>query len=457
LSRRLAKWGFALLFLANGVAVYFISHYQVILDRTMMVNIFNTQFSESSELISVNLIVFWLFISVIPALILSRVKIKPLKRLKLGLHAVAIFLVSILSIYLAASSWVWIDKHAKRLGGMLLPWSYIINSARHYSASHKQFEKQTLLPDAQHSHNKKTVVVLVIGETARSQNFSLYGYPRATNPLLASLGVIALNDSNACATYTTAAIRCILSHDNKGSVFSSNFEPLPSYLNRHGVDVIWRSNNWGEPKIETQDFKNSKQLVKDCEGEQCQHDEVMLTKLKSRIQSSKMQKIFVVLHQNGSHGPAYHTRYPKEFEAFTPVCRSVELGQCSTQSLVNAYDNTILYTDHFLAQVIGLLKELNTTPSTMLYLSDHGESLGEHGLYLHGTPYTVAPDVQKKIPFILWMSDKFKQDRKPSISHPNQAQHHSQDNVFHSVLWALGINSPAYNSDLNIFTEARSK
>ncbi len=170
----------------------------------------------------------------------------------------------------------------------------------------------------------------------------------------------------------------------------------------------------------------------------------------SVINSSSQQKIFIVLHTKGSHGPSYYKRYTKIFEQFLPVCKFEEISKCSQKELINAYDNTILYTDHFLTSVVKTLEQLNETSTAMMYISDHGESLGENGLYLHGTPYAFAPDYQKDIPFIMWMSDTFIANKNVDINSIKQSSKHTQFNVFHTVLGAIELESPIYNKNLDI-------
>jgi glucan phosphoethanolaminetransferase (alkaline phosphatase superfamily) len=259
------------------------------------------------------------------------------------------------------------------------------------------------------ANDEKTIVFLVIGESAREQNFSLYGYSRATNPLMTELGAVALANSRACASYTTASLLCMLSHIDMHWQLSASYEPLPSYLQRQGIDVIWRTNNWGEPSLKVQSYDRAGDLRRECEGGVCAYDEVLLQGLEQRIRSSTNKRIFVVLHLHGSHGPSYYRNYPLQFEIYKPACKSVNLHECTDAELVSAYDNTILYTDYFLHQAIELLKTFPEHASMLMYISDHGESLGEHGIYLHGSPYSIAPDVQKNVPFLIWMSDTFKQ------------------------------------------------
>ncbi len=412
----------------------------------MMGNIFNTKTSESFALLTPTLLIYIFIFAVIPSLLILKIKVTPLNRLKILFNGFLIFVISIFFLYLNSSNWLWIDKHAKLLGGKMLPWSYIINSVRYYSGISRSKKKQILLPKGTFFNNKKVAVVLVIGETARAQNFSLYGYPRNTNPQLHSeKNLLVFNKTTSCSTYTTASVACMLSHNNgKG-----NYEPLPSYLTRLGVNVIWRTNNWGEPPIYTSKYQKSSELKKQCHGKECQFDEVLLTKINEEIQLSKKKKTFIVLHTYGSHGPSYYAKYPSKFEVFSPVCRHEELSKCTQQELINAYDNTILYTDYFLHKTIQKLKKLKM-PVMLIYASDHGESLGENGLYLHGTPFMFAPKYQKEIPFIIWRSKALIKLQGLSNNKVKQVGTFSHANIFHTIIGTLGIKGGAYNKTLNI-------
>jgi lipid A ethanolaminephosphotransferase len=438
--------------LCNALALYFVETYGIVLDKSMMGNVFNTNFTEASSFFHPKLLVYLLVLGASPCWFLSRVQIQRTRMLRRVTFLILVLLIGVGWIYASSITWLWIDKNARRLGGMIMPWSYVVNASRHYVDYLLASREQRLLPAASFVANEKTIVFLVIGEAARTQNFSLYGYRRPTNPLLAETGVVALPRSRACATYTTASVICILSHIDTGRQFFSSYEPLPSYLQRHGIDVIWRTHNWGEPPLKVQTYERAEDLRRECQGDMCDYDEVLLHGLDQRIRSSIKEKIFVVLHQHGSHGPDYYTDYPKKFEVFKPVCKSVELHQCTNEELVNAYDNTILYTDYFLHRAIGLLEAFPKTATMLMYISDHGESLGEYGLYLHGTPYSIAPDVQKDIPFLVWMSDAFKQKKTIPMTQLAHQTSHSQANVFHSIMGAFDVRSEIYNRQLDIFS-----
>jgi lipid A ethanolaminephosphotransferase len=190
--------------------------------------------------------------------------------------------------------------------------------------------------------------------------------------------------------------------------------------------------------------------MQNCKGEMCDYDEKLLNGLKEQIEGSRNNKILVVLHTSTSHGPTYSTKYPPGFEKFKPVCNSVELSKCTSEELVNAYDNTIVYTDYLLSRVIETLKQIPDYNSAMLFVSDHGESLGEKNLYMHGMPISLAPQEQYDIPFLVWLSDNNPQQLKPIIEA-------TQGHVFHSVLNFLGVETPIYKEELNIFTKEGSR
>jgi len=451
-SERLVKAVCMLAAPCNALALYFVQTYGVILDKTMMSNVLNTDLAEAGSLFHPKLLLYLVLLGAVPCWFLSKVQIQRTAwpaRLKFPL---VVLMFGVGWMYANGRAWFWIDRNFKQLGGATMPWSYTVNASRYGLDRFSASRHQTLLPAAHFGSDDPAIVVLVIGESARAQNFSLYGYKRDTNPLLEQAGVYALPHSHSCATYTTASVRCMLSHVSPGALAS--YEPLPSYLHREGVDVIWRSRNFGEPHMKIDSYQHAGDLRTDCKGSDCEYDEVLLAGLEKRIRSSTRKRIFIVLHQHGSHGPSYYSLYPKRFEVFKPVCESVDLSQCTSAGLINAYDNSILYTDYFLHRAISVLKDFPKTPSVLMYVSDHGESLGEYGLYLHGTPYSIAPDFQKDVPFLVWMSDAFKQKKGISKAQLAPQATHSQANVFHSVMGAFDMRSEIYDRNLDIFSAA---
>ena len=440
ISRIFGKVLMILFFIINAISVYFINTYSVIIDETMIGNILNTKFTEASSFFSFKLILYILILGILPSVFIARTHIVNIKIKKSLIHIGLTLLFVIILIFANASNWLWIDKNSKTLGGLAMPWSYTVNIFRFYAHKNKQNEKEILLPNATLKDNSKSVVVLVIGESARSQNFSLYGYNKNTNPLLSKTPNVYHFNATSDATYTTAGVKSIL------EPFVSNdlYEILPNYLYRNNIEVIWRTTNWGEPPVHIKNYQTEEQLRTACKGPNCNYDEVLLTDLNKQILTSTKNKVLIILHTSTSHGPTYSKKYPPAFEIFKPVCNSVELGNCSHESLINAYDNTIVYTDYILKQIIETLKQLKDYKSSMIFVSDHGESLGEKNLYMHGLPKSIAPVEQYTIPFIVWSSEnniKFK-DSNTTLT---------QGYVFHSVLNFLGVKTSTYNEELNIF------
>lgn len=439
ISKYVGKFLMVLTFLISSVAVYFVNTYSVIIDESMIGNILNTNYSESSSFFSFKLILYVLFLGVLPSIYIIKAKLikVPIKRFLITIGITILFMLTM--AFANASNWLWIDKNSKTLGGLAMPWSYSVNLPLFYIHKNQKNQKEIPLPNATLKDDKKTVVVLVIGESARQENFSLYGYKKNTNPLLSKIPNVYHFDATSNATYTTAGVKSILEYKNTGDLY----EILPNYLYRNNVDVVWRTTNWGEPPVHIKDYENTEFLKAKCKGDECDYDGVLLTDLKEQILASKKNKILIVLHTSTSHGPTYSKKYPTKFEVFKPVCNSVELGKCSQTELMNAYDNTIVYTDYILANVIEDLKQLKDYNSAMIFVSDHGESLGENNLYMHGLPMSIAPKEQYEIPFIVWTSDPSKQLK----SNKKLEQH----NVFHSVLNFLGVQSPIYDENMNIF------
>ena len=301
-------------------------------------------------------------------------------------------------------------------------------------------------------------MIFVVGETARSDHFSLNGYKRKTNPLLEKEDVISFKNLYSCGTSTAYSIPCIFSFYDRDE-FSFNkaksvYNILDILNNTKKIEILWRDNNSNSKgvalRVRYEDFKTPKNNPICKEGE-CR-DEGMLSGLDRFIKEHPNKDILIILHQIGSHGPAYYKRYPKEFEKFTPVCKTNELQKCSKEEIVNAYDNTILYTDYFLAKVINFLKkyENKNYESAMIYVSDHGESLGESGIYLHGLPYFIAPKAQKNVASIIWLSESIKKDINYSAVKNKINQPLSHDSIFHTLLGLFEVQTKLYKKEEDI-------
>ena len=439
-GRFIGKCIVAFSFIADAVSLYFINTYEVLITDKMMGNVFNTQYSEASGFFSISAILYILLLGILPCIYVFTRRIdygsfKGFLR-KIGLSLGLIITIALVNM----QNWPWIDRNSTELGSLLMPWSYTINTFRYYGSVRKSNEKAIQLPDAAIKNDSKDVCILIIGESARQDHFSLYGYERETNPLLAKAGVTALK-ADAAATYTTAGVRALLSYKATNKLH----EILPNYLDRTGVDVVWRTNNWGEPPVHIEEYHKVGKLKEMYPDADDRYDGILLEGLKERIMASEKDKVLIILHTNTSHGPTYNKKYPAEFETYTPVCTTVEMSKAVPQELMNAYDNSILYTDWLINAAIETLKGVTDRRGMVLYVSDHGESLGENNLYMHGVPMSMAPKEQIEIPFITWTSDPDTKVKKlEKVGHYH---------VFHSVLNFLGIDSPIYEEDLNVFTK----
>lgn len=443
LGRIVGRVLMATLMVGNAMALYFINTYEVLLTRQMMGNVFNTRYSEASGYFGLDAVLYILILGLLPALytLLRRVDYGSVRRFLLSTVGSVAVVVGILAANM--SSVLWVDRHATTIGSLILPWSYVVNSIRQYNHMRMLNQKPIMLPAASIVDDGRDVVVLVIGESARSANFSLYGYPRKTNPLLEGDSVAVLR-ARASATYTTEGVKAILSH----KPVKEYYEPLPDYLQRAGVDVLWRTTNWGEPPLRAVgSYQKAEDIANLYPEADSRHDEILLAGLEDLIKDSTSCKQLIVLHTSTSHGPEYYKRYPASFERFEPACRTVEMAKADRGELINAYDNTILYTDYLLHSVISTLRGCDARRATMIYISDHGESLGEDNLYMHGAPRDMAPREQIDIPFIIWTSDDaVVREDLSTVGHYH---------VFHTVLGRLAVESPVYNARYDIFATSR--
>jgi lipid A ethanolaminephosphotransferase len=465
---RLTKPVLALLVLVSAGASYFMNSYGIVIDYNMLTNMLQTDVAEATELFNGRLLLWLLLLGVLPALLISRMPTRPLawrRELagKLGSMAVllGVFAVLVMSQYQPYASLI---RNHREVRLMLVP-SNVVGAVHGY-LKRELAAPVTLEVVGADAHrisavgvtHRPRVTVVVVGETARAANFSLNGYARPTNPELAERDVINYPQASSCGTATAVSVPCMFQDvgrtDYKESM-AGNREGMLDVLQRAGVGVLWRDNNSGCKgacdRVPSEDVSHLK-LAEFCADGEC-HDEALLHNLQAYLDGLTRDTV-VVLHMKGSHGPAYYKRYPAAFERFTPVCKNVQLDRCDTASIVNAYDNSLLYTDHVLAATIDLLHNNAARLDTaMLYMSDHGESLGELGMYLHGVPYAMAPSEQTHVPMVLWFSDGMQRSSGISADCLRQqaGQPVSQDNLFHSVIGLMGVRTSVYQPQLDIF------
>ena len=474
--RWVLKPAIAVFFLSAASGAYFMMSYGIVIDSTMITNVVQTDTKEALDLMDWHMLISLVLMGILPSLILWKIPVKPLR---LGQQIIGNILTLAISLMVIFGALLAIYQDFSSIMRNHTELRYLINPLNSYYAigmvASKPFQRDetTLLPlgrDAQttplKASDKPTLLLLVLGETARMGNFGINGYDRPTTPELSKESIISLKGVMSCGTSTATSVPCMFSHMGKAEYESRkhNSESLIDVLHHAGLAVLWVDNQSGCKGVcERVPQALTKSLLHPtlCQNGEC-FDEIMLHEIDQRIQALPAERrakgVVVVMHQMGSHGPAYYKRTPDQFKKFLPECNSNALQECSREQVVNSFDNTILYTDHFLGQAIHWLKKSEATSApAMLYVSDHGESLGENNLYLHGLPYRVAPDVQKRVPWITWLSPSFE---KQSGLLPTCLKNKTQatlthDNYFHSVLGLMNISTQAYQAKLDVHADCR--
>jgi lipid A ethanolaminephosphotransferase len=465
-------------FLSAASGAYFMMSYGIVIDSTMITNVIQTDTKEALDLFNWRMLISFVFLGLLPSWLLWKT---PLKSLAFGKQLLSNTATVVASLVIIVATLLAIFQDYSSIMRNHTQLRYLVNPLNSFyaigmvAAKPFQRDQKTLLPigrDAQvaalKASDKPPLLLVVLGETARMGNFGVNGYERNTTPELSKENIISLKGVSSCGTSTAASVPCMFSHLGKEDFEArkNNYESLIDVLNHAGLAVLWIDNQSGckgvcerVPQVLTKELKHPT-LCKDGE---C-FDEIMLQQLDERIQALPAERrakgVVVVMHQMGSHGPAYYKRVPDAFKKFQPECKSNALQECSREQVVNSFDNTILYTDHFLGQAIQWLKKSESTnASAMLYVSDHGESLGENNIYLHGLPYRIAPEVQKRVPWITWWSPQFeKQGGLSRTCVKNKAQDAlSHDNYFHTILGMAGVSTEVYQAKLDVHADCRSK
>lgn len=472
-TRRTIKPLLTVLLITTGFATYYMSRYAILFDVEMINNVLKTDFVESRELISLGMLVHVAIFGVAPAALINWIRVRP-RSLKAGLLRRSVFLgamglLALLAIAISSQGIFAMVRVDHALRYQITPGNYIVSLVRALAEERngQPSERHRIAEDARVANDgasrKPRLLVMVVGETVRSENWGLSGYARQTTPQLAGRDVINFSKVKACGTSTEVSLPCMFSESgrenyDKQKIRSS--ESLLDVLKRVGIAVQWRDNQSGckgvcdGTGIERMDAAMAPEL---CANGRCL-DEILLRDLASRIQATPGDMV-VVLHQLGNHGPNYFERYPAEFERFKPVCRTSELSRCTSEQIVNAYDNAIGYTDAFLAKTLDVVQSQSTHDGAFLYVSDHGESLGEYGLYLHGAPYSIAPSQQVDVPMVMWMSPGAETSTGIDVQclRSQASAPRTHDNVFHTVLSYFDVQTSAYKEEKDIFSSCRSK
>lgn len=437
LLRRLGRILTAICHLISTIATYYVISYNTMMDESILRSFFNTRMEEAAPFVTWSFAACVIILGILPMIWIIGAKVNYGSWKRFGKAAGGSLAVSLLLVLCNAGQTLWIGSHDTELGGLTMPWSYIVNTCRIAIQNRNANAKEIPLPDATFSNNERRAVVLVIGESARKANCSLYGYERETNPLLSKVEGLHVLNAKSCATFTIAGVKSILEYEDTDALY----EILPNYLHRTGAKVQWRTVNWGEPPVHGPEYLKRADLAQGVEEDR--YDGVLLNGLRETIETSEEDKVLIILHTNTSHGPAYCQRYPSQFEVYTPVCDNVEQAAKAPQELINAYDNSIIYTDFLLNEIIDTLKTVQDRSCAMFYISDHGESLGENSLYMHGVPIKMAPREQYEVPCFIWLSEGYR-----NVREPDEIDQHW---VFHSVLDLLDVESPAYNPEKDLF------
>lgn len=449
--------------LVSSSAAYFMDSYNIIIDDLMIDNIVNTDAGESLDLLSLRQILYLIFLGIVPSIFIYKsnivygsYKASFMSKAKiLGLSVVVV----VSTILVFGDFYASFFREHKTLRFYANP-AYYMYSAVKYS---DKFVASVALPlkaiamDAKipPSNVDRELIILVVGETARADHFSLNGYDKKTNPYLEKKNVTSFTNFWACGTSTAVSVPCMFSIHDRSSYNKSeadSTENVLDILQRAGVNVLWLDNNSDSKgvavRVPYESYKSS-DINPICDIE-CR-DVGMLEKLQTYVADHPVGDIFIVLHQMGNHGPAYYKRYPKEFEKFTPTCQTNQLEKCTSEEISNTYDNAILYTDFFLSEVIGFLeKNDDNFESAMLYMSDHGESLGENNLYLHGLPYFIAPDAQKHVPVIMWFGENFVNEINIESLKGNIHNEYSHDNLFSTLLGIMEVETSLYDTTMDL-------
>ena len=472
-NRWIAKPLLTVLLLVNAIAAHYMVAYGVYLDADMLRNVLHTDSKESVELLSVQLL-FPILLTAFPIALLWRVRLRrrTWKR-ALGMRVaflMGVMLVGAGGVSLASRDITSMIRNHREVRYLVTPANYIV-SLSSVLLSSPPGPKQALLPvgedatqPARIAGSKPRLLILVVGETARAQNWGLNGYARQTTPELSQIeGLVNFPQVTSCGSSTEVSLPCMFSpfgRRNYDEKKIRSHQSLLHVLDHAGIDTLWRDNQSGCKGVcdglQTERLDDAQDPGL-CNGTRCV-DEILLTDLQARIASGTRDKV-VVLHQLGNHGPNYFERYPAQYRRFTPTCDNPELGQCERQEIVNAYDNALLYTDHVLAATIGFLKAQKQYDTALIYVSDHGESLGEKGLFLHGVPYAIAPQEQIRVPMTMWFSPGLVAASGLDMQcvQDKSAQPTNHDALFPSILGLMQVKTREYRVAGDLFAGCRKQ
>ena len=466
-----------LVLVAGAAGAHFMGSYGVVIDASMIVNVLQTDVRETRDLMNLRFVAGMAVLAVLPALWLWRARVRPARGWRhpaqLVGAALAAVLLAVLALLPVMADFSAAMRNHKQLRYLVTPLNsfYALGRVAWDANAAPKGPPVAIGTDARvavaPAGGKPPLLLFVVGETARADRFSVNGYARPTTPEIARRGVVSFTDVTSCGTSTAASLPCMFSHLGREAYEARDgeFENLLDLLHKAGLAVLWLDNQSGCKglcaRVASAHARDPAPAEPPrpaglCEGGEC-FDEALLHGLDERLAALDPERrargVVLVLHQMGSHGPAYAKRSPAAFKRFTPECTTNALQQCSAEGLANAYDNSIVYTDHLLGRAIDWLARpaLRATHApALLYVSDHGESLGEKGLYLHGMPWALAPRVQTHVPMVMWAPAEGAGAGLMRCLAERRAGPVSHDHLFHTVLGLTGVRASEYREALDL-------
>ncbi|KKO50408.1 hypothetical protein VT06_02320 [Arsukibacterium sp. MJ3] len=462
-------WLCSLLLIASS-SQYFMQQYGIIIDKGMLINALETDSHEVAGLLSLSMLPYFALYFVLPAVAIVWVKPQQTTTKSAVIRYSMLLLIALSLIALLLQSqyqnYAGVFRQHRYLKHQAVPLNAIaatlgLVKSKVASGPPVEFQRYALdakvTPRANNSAAKPKLIIMVLGETVRADHLGINGYLRNTTPKLTQRKLINFGAVDSCGTATAISVPCMFSYLNRANyddTLAKNSDNLLDVLQRAGVNVFWRNNNSGCKTMCNRinnDHSFSHFSPTPCQEGTCA-DIALLYNLKQQLTALPVDdnSIFMVLHQQGNHGPEYYKRSEAQHKLFLPECTSNLLSQCQPQHIINAYDNAIVATDTLLDATITLLDELSTSFDTaMLYVSDHGESLGENGVYLHGLPYWLAPAAQTQVPMLMWLSDGFTKQKGLNTACLQQQTALSHDYLFDSILTMFEITSQSKRRELD--------
>jgi lipid A ethanolaminephosphotransferase len=464
LTKQTARAVLSVLIVATALASHFMVAYGVFLDAGMLRNVLRTDVREARELFTVSLLQTLAVQAAAPLLllwftpfVLADLSWKRALAWRAGSIAIAAASMAI-ALFLVFQDAAALVRNHREARHLVVPSNYlyavaqvVAGEARTAARSREPLGTDAVLGPSWSHRTKPALFVVVIGETARAANWGLDGYARQTTPELAQVdGLLNFPDVQSCGTNTETSLPCMFSPWGRHAYDETRIrshESLVHVLSHAGFRVLWRDNQSGCKGV--------------CAGLRTERleglDERLLDGLDRIVEDPDGNRV-IVLHQLGSHGPAYASRYTAAFARFQPACRSAELRECTPAEIVNAYDNSLLYTDHVVASAIRFVQaQQGTYDTALLYVSDHGESLGEHNVYLHGLPRAIAPREQTQVPMVAWLSPGFARSAALDMDclRTRAQQPASHDHLFHTVLGLLDVRTRVYDDTFDVSAGCR--